>query len=179
MSDGDGTERSPLPWIMAALVLVIGGAKVDAARPLLARFIAIAAPIVPVLIGVKRLEGAAPRTERIASAVAWLTILAGEACVAGGVLWVAVAGPLVAPGRYALYAAVAAALLVETSDARGGGKSRFGSYIGIAAGFAGYLSTHPGKDLFSSVFAAFFAALLCGGAVLLVGELLRKTVNRA
>jgi hypothetical protein len=131
------------------------------------------------MIGAKRLEGAAPGLERAGSSIAWLTILAAEACVAGGALGVGFAEPLAPIGRYLLYAAVAGALVVETLDARRGGKSRFGAYVGIAAGFATYLSTHAGSQLFSSVFAAFFAALLCGGVTLLLGELLRLAFKKA
>ena len=48
VSDEGG--RSYLPWVMAALVLVVGGAKLDAARPLVARGLALAIPVVPVAL---------------------------------------------------------------------------------------------------------------------------------
>src|SRR5262245_37468785 len=77
MNDAPESGRSYLPWIMAALVLVVGGAKLDAARPIVARALAIAIPIVPVVMAVKRVEGADQTLERAAGAVGWLTILAG------------------------------------------------------------------------------------------------------
>ena len=80
----DDSDRSWLPWIMAGMVLVVGGAKLDAARPFVARALAVAMPVVPVLIGVKRLEGGKLEVERAASVIGWITILAGEACVVSG-----------------------------------------------------------------------------------------------
>jgi hypothetical protein len=170
---------SYLPWIMAALVLVVGGAKLDAARPLVARGLAMAIPVVPVVLAVKRVEGAAGMLERTATAVGWLTILAGEACVASGLFHVGLLDGLAPFARIALYAAAVGALAVHTLEAREQGKARFAGYIGIAAGFSIYLSSHPGKDAFGAVFAAFFVGLAVGGGVgLLTGELLGRVFKK-
>lgn len=176
----DDSSRSSLPWVMAALVLVVGGAKLDAARPLVAEGMALAIPVVPVALAVKRIEGGGQTLERAAGLVGWLTILAGEACVLNGFFHVAALDSVAALARAALYAAGAGALLVHTLEARSLGKARFAGYIGIAAGFAIYLSTHVGKDGFGSVFGAFFLGLLVGGgAGLLLGELLGRVFKRA
>lgn|GEM_PF-5495666 len=173
MSDDPERSSSYLPWIMAALVLVVGGAKLDAARPLVARGLAVAIPVVPVALAVKRVEGATATLERAATAVGWLTILAGEACVASGLFHVALFDGLAPFARIALYAAAVGALVVHTLEARAQGKARFAGYIGIAAGFSIYLSSHPGKEDFGAVFGAFFVGLAVGGgAGLLTGELL-------
>ncbi len=174
------SQRSSLPWVMAALVLVIGGAKLDAARPLVAQGLAVAIPVVPVALAVKRVEGGGPTLERAAGIVGWLTILAGEACVANSFFHVGALDSLAPLARPALYAAGAGALFVHTLEARSLGKARFAGYIGIAAGFAIYLSTHVGKDAFGSVFGAFFLSLLVGGgAGLLTGELLGRAFKKA
>lgn len=178
MSD-DG-NRSYLPWVMAALVLVVGGAKVDAARPYVARALAVAIPVVPVLMGIKRVEGGDLAVERAATAVGWLTILAAEACVAGGLLHVAALGGLLPVARVVLYAAGVAALVVHTLEARTQPKARYAAFIGIACVFAVYVSTHAGSDIFGSVFGAFFVAFFVGGgAGLLAGEALGRVFKKA
>jgi hypothetical protein len=176
----EDSERSSLPWIMAALVLVIGGSKLDLARPHVARALAIAIPIVPVVMGLKRLEGGDLRLERAGSVIGWATILAGELCVARGFFGVAALDGIVAPARGVLYAAAVGALLVGALAARRGIKARFAPLVGIAAAFAVYLSTHPGKDPFAKVYAGFFLALVVGGgAGLLAGELLDRAFRKA
>lgn len=176
----DEGERSYLPWIMAALVVVVGGAKLDSMRPYVGRALALAIPIVPVVMAVKRVEGGNVRLERAASAVGWLTILAGEACVAYGVFHVAALGGVATAARFALYGAAAAALVVHTLEARSQPKARYAAFIGLACVFAVYVSTHAGKDAFSTVFGAFFVALFVGGgAGLLLGELLGRVFKRA
>jgi hypothetical protein len=177
VSDEGG--RSYLPWVMAALVLVVGGAKLDAARPLVARGLALAIPVVPVVLAVKRVEGGALNVERAATAVGWLTILAGEACVLGGLFHLGPIEGVVPFARIALYVAALAALVVHTLEARSQGKARFAGYVGIAAGFAIYLSNHASPDTFGAVFGALFVGLLLGGgAGLLTGELLSRVFKK-
>ncbi len=173
------SQRSSLPWVMAGLVLVVGASKLDSARPLVARALAIALPIVPVLIGVKRLEGGALPVERAASVVGWITIIAGEACVTSGFFGVTALDGVAPVARFALYAAAVAALVVHAAEARSGSKARFAPFIGIAGAGAVYLSTHPNKDAFAAVFAAFFVAMLIGGGGgLLAGEVLGRAFRR-
>jgi len=176
----EDSPRSSLPWIMAALVLVVGAARLEMARPLVARALAIAIPIVPVVMGVKRLEGGNLTLERAGSIVGWLTILAGELCVASGFFHVAALAAVAPFARGALYVAAVSALVVHTLEARRGTKARFAPFIGIAGAFAVYLSTHTGKDPFGSVYAAFFVGLFIGGgAGLLIGELLSRVFKPA
>jgi hypothetical protein len=176
----DDTPRSSLPWILAALVLVIGGAKLEVARPHVARALALAIPIVPVVMGVKRLEGGDLTLERAGSAIGWVTILAGELCVASGFFGVAALDPLVPFARGVLSVAAVSALVVGTLEARRGIKARFAPFIGIAGAFAVYLSTYSGKDPFARVYAGFFMALLVGGgAGLLAGELSDRVFKKA
>lgn len=178
MSD-DSERGSYLPWIMAALVLVVGGAKLDAARPLVARGLALAIPVVPVALALKRVEGGPEKLEQLAKGVGWLAILAGEACVANGLFQVSALQSMVPFARIALYAAGVAALLVHTLESRSLGKARYAGYIGIAAGFSLYLSRHVGNDPFGSVFGAFFVGLAVGGGGgLLTGELLGRVFKK-
>jgi hypothetical protein len=176
----DDSERgSYLPWIMAALVLVVGGAKLDAARPLVARALAVAIPVVPVVLAVKRVEGGPASLEHAAKVVGWLTILAGEACVANRLFHVSALDGVAPFARGALYAAGVGALLVHTLEARSLGKARYAAYVGIAAGFSLYLSRHVGNDPFGSVFGAFFVGLAVGGGGgLLAGELLGRVFKK-
>jgi hypothetical protein len=179
MNDEPG-RSSYLPWIMAALVLVVGGAKVDAARPYLARGLAVAIPVVPVIMAIKRVEGGNLMVERAATAVGWLTIIAGEACVAAGVFHVTALAGLLPVARVLLYAAAAAALVVHTLEARSQPKARYAAFIGIACVFAVYVSTHASSDTFGSVFGAFFVAFFVGGgAGLLAGEGLARVFKKA
>lgn len=164
---------------MAALVLVVGGAKLDAARPFVGRLLAVAVPIVPVVLGVKRVEGGSRTLERAAGAVGWLTILAAEACVASAFFHVTALAPAMPIARVALYVALAAALAAHLLEARAHGKARFAGYVGIAAGYGVFLSSHVGKDAFASVFGAFFVGVFVGGAALLTGELLARLLNKA
>jgi hypothetical protein len=176
----DDSERSYLPWVMAALVLVVGGAKLDAARPLVARALAVAIPVVPVALAVKRVEGGSATLEQAAKVVGWLTILAGEACVTNGLFRVSALDGLAPFARGALYAAALGALVVHTLEARSLGKARFAGYIGIAAAFSLYLSRHVGSDAFGAVFGAFFVGLAVGGGVgLLTGELLGRVFKKS
>jgi hypothetical protein len=168
----DDSQRSYLPWVMGALVLVIGGAKLDAARPLVARALAVAIPIVPIALAVKRVEGGALRVERLATAVGWLAVLAAELSVLSSIFHVGVLAPLSSPLRVALYASIGGALVAHLLEARAHGKARFAGYAGITAGFGLFLSGHVDKDPFAAVFGAFFVGVLVGGGALLLGELL-------
>jgi hypothetical protein len=179
MSDEQGQGRAYLPWIMAVLVLVVGGSKLDQARPYIARALALAVPVVPVAIGVKRVEAGGPQLERLAAIVGWTTIVAAEACVAAGVFGFGALSGSVGIFRIALYGAAAAALAVHTLEARSVGKARFAGYIGLVAGFGVYLSSHGGADAYASVFGAFFVGLLLGGGSgLLLGELLGRLFQK-
>ena len=164
---------------MAALVLVIGGAKLDAARPHVARAMAIAIPIVPIALGLKRVEGGSQTLERAATAIGWATIFAAEACVAVAFFHVEALAAVVPAARVVLYVAVVAALAAHTLEARSHGKARFAGYVGIAVGYAAFLSNHVSKDPFSSVFGAFFVGMLVGGAALLLGEVLGRLFKKA
>jgi hypothetical protein len=175
----DDNPRSALPWVMAVLVLVIGGAKLDAARPLVARSLALAVPVVPVLLGVKRVEGGNLTVERAASAVGWLAILAAEACVIFSFFHVQGLGRFMPAARVALYAAAVGALAVHTLEARAHGKARFAGYLGIVAGYGVFVSSHVAKDPFPSVFGALFVGVFVGGVALLLGELLGRIFKRA
>lgn len=171
----DDSERSYLPWAMAALVLVVGGAKIDAARPLVGRALALAVPVVPVALGVNRVEGGSVKVERAATTVGWLTIAAGELCVINSLFGVSALDGAAPVARLALAVAGVAALVVHTLEARSQGKARFAGYVGIAVGFSFYLSNHVGNDPFASVFGALFVGLGVGGGVgLLTGEVLAR-----
>ncbi len=176
----DDSERSYLPWIIAAMVLVVGGAKVDAARPYVARALALAVPAVPVIMGIKRIEGGNLTLEKAATLVGWLTILAAEACVGYGFFHLAGLAGLVGVARFVLYGAAVAGLVVHTYESRSQPKARFAAFIGIACMFGVWISTHSSKDPFASVFGAFMVSLFVGGGVgLLAGELLGRTFKKA
>ena len=122
MTDGDGSGRSHLPWVVAILVLVVGGAKVDAVRPLLARALAIAAPVIPILLALGRIQGARASVERAGNVVGWLSILAAEICVARGFFGVTSLDGAAGFARAALLFIAGAAVVIELVDRRQGGK---------------------------------------------------------
>lgn len=172
-------ERSRLPWILAALVLVVGGAKLEAARPLIARALSVAVPVVPVAIAVQRVEGGGVALERSAQAVGWSAIVLAELCVAGSFLGIEWLKPLLPAAQLALCAVVLAALVVHVLEARGLGKARYAGYIGLVAGFGAFLSRSGAGDALGRVLGAFFVGLaLGGGGGLLSGELLGRLFKR-
>ncbi len=175
----DDAPRSYLGWVMAALVLVIGGAKLDAARPIVARILALAIPIVPIGLGVKRDEGGALRLERTATLVGWLTILSAELCVLATIFHVTQVTSLTRAAHLALYAAIAGGLVAHLLEAKSQGKARFAGYVGVAAGYGLFLSNPLANDPFGAVFGAFFVGVLVGGAALLVAELLVRLLVKA
>ncbi len=178
VSDDEGSPSGALPWVMAGLVLIIGGAKLDAARPFVARILAISVPVVPVVLSLKRVEGGNPALERAAKGVGWLALLTAEACVASSFFHVRALGPFMPAARGALYAAAVGALGTHILEARVHGKARFAGYIGIVAGYGVFISQHVGKDPFATVFGAFFVGVFVGGAALLLGELLGRVFRR-
>jgi hypothetical protein len=164
---------------MAGLVLVIGGAKLEAARPIVARLLAVAIPIVPIALGVKRIEGGSLAVERVATAVGWLTVLSAELCVLSTIFHVGALASLAGPLKIALLVALGLSLVAHLLEARSHGKARFAGYAGIAAGFGLFVLTHVDNDPFSAVFGAFFVGVLVGGAALLLGELLARLLVRS
>jgi len=100
--------------------------------------------------------------------------------VLSGIFRLSAFQPLAPFSRYVLYGAAAAALAVHTLEARSSKKPRFAAFIGMAAVFATYASTHDARDIFARVLSAFFVGLFVGGGVgLLAGELLGRTFNKA
>lgn len=174
----EDSPRSALPWVMAALVLVIGGAKLEAARPVVGRVLAVAIPVVPVLLGLSRVQGGNPRLERLASAVGWLTLLGAEVCVAGAFFHLQLLTQALPAARFLCSLMIVLALVANTWEAQSHGKGRFAAYVGIAAGYGVFISTHVGKDPFASVFGAFFVGMFVGGAALLAGEVLSRLFKR-
>lgn len=172
------TERSNLPWVMAALVIVIGGSKLDAARPWLGKGLALASPIVPMVLGLSRVEGGSIRLERAAKIVAWTTIIAGQLCVLQGFLQQTSLSPWMPGARVALYVALLAGLVVHVIEARANGNARFAGYVGIAVGFAVYSSDHPSEDPLAGFFVAFLIGVLVGGAALVAGALLARRLAK-
>ncbi len=153
MSDEPASERSYLPWILAALVLVVGGAKLEPARPLVARLLALAIPVVPVAIAVKRVEGGGATLERAAGYVGWFMILAGEACVGGGFFQLSALAGLTPFARFARSTQLSRPRCSCTRwRPQNLGKARFAGYLGIAGGFAWYISNHTGKRYFRQRF---------------------------
>jgi hypothetical protein len=160
---------------MGALVIVVGGSKLDQARPHIARALSLAIPVVPVAIALKRIEGGGEALERAAGLVGWAAILVAEACVVGALFHVEIIGTALPFLRAACVAAALAGLGVLLLEARRVGRARFAVYVGLVAAFGAYLSNHVGRDDYASVFGAFFVAVFVGGgAGLFVGELLSR-----
>jgi hypothetical protein len=167
--------RGYLPWMISAVVLIFGAARIEALRPHLATIMALAAPVVAATSGVYRFRGAHHALETCALVVAGLVVVAAEVCVAGAFLGMARLAPLVGVARHLLIAAVGAALALHTLAVGRGLNPRFGAWIGMAAAFAWFVSGYVGDDRFGAVFSGFFFALAVGGGLgLLAGEALRR-----
>jgi hypothetical protein len=165
---------------MGALVLVVGGSKIEQVRPYIAFALSLAIPVVPVALALKRLEGGDEALERAAGLVGWAAILAAEACVAGALFHVEFLGAWLPLLRAACVAAALAGLVVHLFEAKRLGKARFAGYVGLVAGFGAYLANHVGRDPYASVFGAFFVGVIAGGgAGLLLGELLSRVFAKA
>lgn len=174
-SEAFDEARGYLPWMVGALVLIFGAARIDALRPHLASVIALSAPVVAVTSGVYRFRGAHRALESSALLLGGLVVIAAEVCIGGGLLGMTNLTPLLKLARPVLIAAVGVALVLHTVAVRRGLNPRFGAWIGMASAFAWYVSRYEDADRFAGVFAGFFFALAVGGGLgLLAGEALRR-----
>jgi len=165
-------SRVRLPLLLFSLLLLVGGSKLDSVRPFEGEVVAFVIPAVAVFSAVAPFTDAHPSLRNpvfgLGAVVLTLSELAAYHAVfeaAPGVL--ALATPIV----FAL--ALPTAVWGEVAGARRGLRSRLCAWLGLAMVFALYFRGHAarGDNLFGSVFAAFFVALLLGGGVgLCLGE---------
>ncbi|HET7538596.1 MAG TPA: hypothetical protein VFK05_01945 [Polyangiaceae bacterium] len=163
-------SRARLPLLLLSLLLLVGGSKLDAVRPLEGQIVAFVIPAVAVISGVAPFSDAhGPLRNRVfalGTVVLALSELASYQAVFEAAPLFALATPL------AFAVALPFAVWAEVGGARRGLRSRLTAWLGLAMVFALYFRGHALKNnLFGSVFAAFFVALfLGGGAGLCVGE---------
>jgi hypothetical protein len=166
-------SRVRLPLLLFSLLLLVGGSKLDAVRPFEGEVVAFVIPAVAVFSAVAPFTEVHPRVRNpvfgLGAVVLALSELAAYHAVfdsARGV-W-SLATPIV----FAL--ALPLAIWGEVAGALRGLRSRLSAWLGLSMVFALYFRGHAarGDNLFGSVFAAFFVALLLGGGVgLCLGEM--------
>ncbi len=164
-------SRARLPLLLFSLLLLVGGSKLDAVRPLEGQVVAFAIPAVAVLSGIAPFADAHQRLRNqvfaLGAIVLVLTELASYSAVFEGA---SAASALVNPLVFAL--ALAIALFSEVAGARRGLRSRLSAWLGLALVFALYFRGHAVQNnLFGSVFAALLVGLFLGGGTgLCLGE---------
>ncbi len=183
-------EHWAIPAIGLVAILVIGGARFQESRIVLAQLVALGAPLATMVVAAAPLREAHPTLRAIAFTLAGLLAIAAELRVLPVMLPGALSPqlvPLVTAAATAEFLPVVAALAVSTVPleavaAKRGVGSRFAALAGINVGLSLYLPAHvTTKDPLGSVLVAFLVALFAGGGVgLLFGTLARvATGSRA
>ena len=176
----DPLSRLRLPLLLAGLLVLVGGSKLDAVRPLEGQVVGFVIPLVAVCSGVGPFRDVYPslRNAVFASgaAVLVLTELSPYRVV--------VAESLTPPAlglKLLLAAAIPLAVWFEAAGARRGVRTRISAWFGLAVVFALYFPGHAEpQNLFGSVFAAFLVALLVGGGGgLFLGEFAGRRARRS
>jgi hypothetical protein len=167
----EALSRARLPLLLFSLLLLVGGSKLDAVRPLEGQVVAFVVPAVAVISGIAPFADAHTRLRNRVFALGAVVLALSELASYEGVFD---SGPilpaLLTPLVFAL--AAPAAIWGEVAGARRGLRSRLSAWFGLAMVFALYFRGHAApSNLFGSVFAGFLVALFVGGgAGLFVGE---------
>jgi hypothetical protein len=167
----DTLARLRLPLLLGSLLLLVGGSKLDAVRPLEGQVVALLIPLIAVVSAVVPFLDAHSSLRNLVFALG-ATVLA--LCELGPYR-VVFDGVVAAPPLGTTLGLAAAWLLslgLEVAGARRGLRSRLCAWFGLAIVFSLYFPAHAAtNNLFGSVFAAFLIALFVGGgAGLCAGE---------
>jgi len=167
----DALSRLRLPLLLASLLLLVGGSKLDSVRPLEGQIVALLIPVIAVFAGVGPFRDAHATLRNGVFALGALVLVLAEL----GPYRVVFEGSVTAPTFnivLLLLGALLLAVVFEVAAARRGLRSRLSAWFGLAIVFALYFPGHAApSNLFGSVFAAFLIALFLGGGTgLCVGE---------
>ena len=167
----DALSRLRLPLLLCALLLLVGGSKLDSVRPFEGQVVALLIPLIAVVSGVAPYREAHSALRNLVFALgAWVLVLA-ELGPYRVVFEESAAAPSLST-TLLLAASMVLAVVFEVAGAQRGLRSRLSAWLGLAIAFALYFPAHAAKsNLFGSVFAAFLIALFLGGGLgLCVGE---------
>ncbi len=168
-SDGDEkleefVDRWRIPILAGVAVLLFAGTRFKASRPYEATFVALALPVVAVVMGALPLRDAHPKLRAAAFGVGGLVLLASELSVSHA-LFPAVVPALPFVPFVVLFGLLAlAAALVEALASGRGILNRFAPWVGMTVALSLYLPAHIDlADRFSAVLAGVIVALFAGG----------------
>ena len=172
-------SRARLPLLLLSLLLLVGGSKLDAVRPLEGQIVAFVIPAVGVFSGIAPFNDAPGRLRNQVFALGAVVLALGELASYQAVFESAPLFALAMPLVFAL--ALPIAVWAEVTGARRGLRSRITAWLGLSMVFALYFRGHAAHaNLFGSVFAAFFVALFLGGGTgLFLGEAAVRRTRRA
>jgi len=167
----EALSRARLPLLLFSLLLLVGGSKLDAVRPLEGEIVAFVIPAVAVVSGVAPFSDVHGQLRNRVFALGGALLLLCELASYEAVFESpSVLPSWVMPVLFAL--ALPLVVWAEVAGARRGLRSRLTAWVGLSLVFALYIRGHAvSSNLFGSVFAAFFVALfLGGGSGLFLGE---------
>jgi hypothetical protein len=175
----DALSRSRLPLLLVSLLLLIGGSKLDAVRPLEGQIIAFVIPLVALASGAEPFLDAHVALRNQLLALGALLLVVAEMSAYRVVFEDNLEAPSFAV-KALLALAMAGAVWFEVAGAKRGLRSRVSAWFGLAIVFTLYFPGHAvQKNLFGSAFAAFMVALAVGGAGgLFVGEFAVRRARR-
>jgi hypothetical protein len=175
----DALSRLRLPLLLFSLLLLVGGSKLDAVRPVEGQVVALVIPLVAVLSGVVPYRESDSSLRNLVFALGALVLVLAEVGSYRVVFEDVVASPAL-PVLVLLGLALVLAVSFEVAGAQRGLRSRLSAWLGMAIVFALYFPGHAApKNLFGSVFAAFLVALFVGGgAGLFLGEFAVRRARR-
>ncbi|MEO6601856.1 MAG: hypothetical protein ABIQ16_18400 [Polyangiaceae bacterium] len=175
----DALSRARLPLLVFSLLLLVGGSKLDAVRPLEGQVVALAIPLLAVVSGVGPYRESDASLRNVVFALGALVFVLAEIGSYRVVFDDVVASPAV-PVLVLLGLALVLAVTFEVAGAQRGLRSRLSAWLGLAIVFALYFPGHAApQNLFGSVFAAFMVALFVGGGTgLFLGEFAVRRARR-
>jgi hypothetical protein len=167
----DALSRLRLPLLLCSLLLLVGGSKLDAIRPLEGQIVALLIPVIAVFAGVGPFRDAHSSLRNVVFALGALVLVLAEL----GPYRVVFEDTVQAPAlgiTLLLMVALPLSVALEVAGAQRGLRSRLSAWFGLAIVYALYFPAHAAtNNLFGSVFAAFLIALFLGGGLgLCAGE---------
>jgi hypothetical protein len=175
----DALSRLRLPLLLVSLLLLVGGSKLDAVRPVEGQIIPFVLTLVAVFSGVGPFFDAQVTLRNRVLALGALVLVLAEVSAYQVVFEDShFSPPLVVKLLLAL--AMALAVWFEVAGAQRGLRSRLSAWLGLAIVFTLYFPGHSLRaNLFGSAFAAFMVALAVGGAGgLFLGEFAVRRARR-